>query len=482
MNEQSRRQFLLRTGCAGLGAMALSAGFRKLGLMSLYAQDRAREDAAAAGYRALVCIFLIGGNDSSNMVIPADSNPSPNLGFSYPAYSGIRQGSGLAIPLASLLPLNPQPFGNFGLHPSMPEIQALFNLNKVAIVTNVGPLVQPLTRTTYLNQSVPTPYQLFSHSDQQQIWQTGRADVTIQSGWGGRTADQVVSLNSGSGFPVTTSVTGTAVFGQGLSTRELVLSSGVPLNQTLVLSGFSASSADVARRGVFDLLRTVDRSATLIAAASDGTSEAIGIMNDITVDPALSTAFPASSLGNQLKQIAKVIKLNQTNPSLNLQRQIFYASLGGFDTHQNELTAHTGLYAQLSAAMSAFYDATVELGVSGSVTTFLLSDFGRTLQPSGTNAGTVGTDHGWGSHLFVMGDSVKGGAFYGVPGSNGTPFPTLQLGGPDDTDTRGRFIPTAAVDQYGATIAKWFGVPAANMPSVFPNIGHFAVSDLGFLM
>ena len=149
MNEQTRRQFLLRTGCAGLGAMALSAGFEKLGLMNLYAEDSAREAVAAAGYRALVCIFLFGGNDSSNMVIPIDTNPSPNLGFSYPAYSGIRQGSGLAIPLASVLPLNPQPLGSLSLHPSnSPSIQNLFNLGKLAVVTNVGPLVQPLTRTT----------------------------------------------------------------------------------------------------------------------------------------------------------------------------------------------------------------------------------------------------------------------------------------------------------------------------------------------
>jgi len=481
MNEQSRRQFLLRTGCVGLGAMAFSAGFQKLGLMNLYAQDRAGKAAAAPGYRALVCIFLVGGNDSSNMVIPIDPNPSPNLGFSYPAYSGIRQGPGLAIPLESILPLNAQPFGAFGLHPSMPEIQSLFNLGKLAIVANVGPLVQPLTRTTYRNGSAPRPYQLFSHADQQEIWQSGRADARIQSGWGGRTGDQVVALNNGTGFPVTTSVAGSAVFGQGLSTRPLVLSSGTPLNQVLVLSGFSTSAPDLARRSAFALLRTIDRSATLVAAASDGTSEAIDIMNEITVDPALTTAFPSSNLGNQLKQIAKVIKLNQTTPSLNLQRQIFFASLGGFDTHQNELTAHTSLYAQLSGAMSAFYTATIELGVSSSVTTFLLSDFGRTLQPSGTNAGTVGTDHGWGSHVFVMGDSVKGGAFYGSPGSNGTVFPTLQLAGPDDTDSRGRFIPTTAVDQYGATIAKWLGVSAADMPAVFPNIGNFAVSDLGFL-
>jgi uncharacterized protein (DUF1501 family) len=205
-------------------------------------------------------------------------------------------------------------------------------------------------------------------------------------------------------------------------------------------------------------------------------------MNDITADPTLTTVFPNSGIGQQLKQIAKVMKLNQTTPSLNLQRQIFFASLGGFDTHQNQLSAHTNLYAQLSAAMSAFYAATVELGLSPNVTTFCLSDFGRTFQPSGNGAGSVGTDHGWGSHHFVMGDSVLGGSFYGVPGSNGTPFPTLALSGPDDTDNRGRWIPTTAADQYGATFAKWLGVAAVDMPSVFPNIGNFTTSDLGFLL
>jgi uncharacterized protein (DUF1501 family) len=485
MKDQSRRQFLMRTGCAGLSAMALSAGVKKLGLMNLYAQDRVTESTqatAAVGYRALVCIFLFGGNDSNNMVIPIDTNPSPNLGYSYPAYSAVRQGPGLAIPLANIHPLNSQPIGNFGVHPSMPEVQSLFNLGKLAIVSNVGPLVVPLTRTTYRSGTARVPYQLFSHSDQQEIWQSGRADVRLQAGWGGRTADQVVSMNSGSGFPVTTSVTGSAVFGQGLSTRPLTLSSGTPLNQVLVLSGFSTSAADVARRSSYDLLRTIDRNATLIAAASDGTQESIDIMNDITVDPSLTTLFPNSGIGQQLKQIAKVMKLNQTTPTLNLQRQIFFASVGGFDTHQNELSAHTSLYSQLSSALNSFYAATVELGLSPNVTTFLLSDFGRTFQPSGNGAGTVGSDHGWGSHLFVMGDSVKGGQFYGMPGPNGTPFPALALAGPNDADNRGRWIPTTAVDQYGATLAKWLGVSAANMPTVFPNIGNFATSDLGFLL
>src|SRR5262249_26931394 len=192
--------------------------------------------------------------------------------------------------------------------------------------------------------------------------------------------------------------------------------------------------------------------------------------------------FPNTGLGNQLKQIAKVIKLNQTAPALGLNRQIFFATLGGFDTHQNEINSHQQLYTQLSQAMNAFYNATVEIGVDPRVTTFTLSDFGRTLQPSGTGAAVVGTDHGWGNHQFVMGGSVIGGNFYGVPGPNGTIFPTLQLSGPNDTDSRGRWIPTVATEQLGAALATWFGVTPADLNTVFPLLPNFATTNLGFMM
>ena len=280
-----------------------------------------------------------------------------------------------------------------------------------------------------------------------------------------------------------TSVAGSAVFGQGLATKPLAISSGTPLNQVLVLNGFNGTPESVARRNAFDLLRGVDRTATLVAAASDGTSESIQIMSEITADPVLTTVFPNSGLGNQLKQIAKVIKLNQTTPSLGLTRQIFFATLGGFDTHQNQIGSHVALYGQLSKALVAFYDATQELGVSDAVTTFTLSDFGRTLAPSGSGRNSCGSDHGWGSHLIVMGDSVKGGSFYGLPGANGTPFPTLVMGnsGPDDGDTRGRWVPTSSIDQYAATMGKWFGLQPADYPFVFPLLSNFTTSDLGFM-
>ena len=471
--EQTRRDFLRRTGCAALSATALSAGVKKFGLMSAYAQSAAPTD-----YRALVCIFLSGGNDGNNMIIPRDTT-------GYNAYSSVRGSSGLAIPLAQLLPVNPPslPTG-YGFHPNLAELQALFTAlpPKLAVVNNVGPLVQPLTRSQYQSGS-PRPYQLFSHSDQVEQALTARSDVRIQVGWGGRTADRTVVFNGTSAFPLFTSVAGATVFGQGLSTRPLAIAPApTALNQVLVLNGFSTSAADVARQSSMDFLRTIDRTATLVAAASDSTQQAMDIISSLAVDPTLATVFPNSGLGNQLKQIAKVIKLNQTAPALGLNRQIFFATLGGFDTHQNEISSHQQLYTQLSQAMKAFYDATVEIGVDTRVTTFTLSDFGRTLQPSGSGANTVGTDHGWGNHQFVMGGSVIGGNFYGVTGPNGTIFPTLQLSGPNDTDSRGRWIPTVATEQVGATLATWFGVTSTDLNTVFPLLPNFSTSNLGFMV
>ncbi len=469
--EQTRRDFLKRTGCMALGAAAFSAGFEKFGLISAHAMTSAPTD-----YRALVCIFLSGGNDSNNMVVPLDTT-------GYGAYSAVRNPSGLALGQAQLLPITPPSIGTqFGLHPGLPELQTLWSQTKLAVVANVGPLVQPLTKAQYQSGGA-RPYQLFSHSDQVAQWQTSRSDNRTQVGWGGATADKTISFNGGSGFPLITSVSGAAVFGQGLATRPLAIAAApTALNQVLVLNGFSTSAADVARKNSMSFLRTIDRTASLVAAASDSTQQATDIIASLSgPDPTLTTVFPATGLGNQLKQVAKVIKLNQTAPALGLNRQIFFCTLGGFDTHQNQLTTQQNLLSQLSAAMKAFFDATVELGVDSRVTTFTLSDFARTLQPAGSGAATVGTDHAWGSHQFVMGSAVLGGDFYGVPGPNGTVFPTLTLSGPNDTDTRGRWIPTASVDQYAATLATWFGLAGSELQTVFPLLSRFSTPNLAFL-
>jgi uncharacterized protein (DUF1501 family) len=466
----TRRDFLVRTSCAALGAAAVSAGVDRFGLISALAQQSAPSD-----YRALVCVFLNGGNDGNNVVVPLDTT-------GYNAYSAVRGASGLAIAQGSLLSITPPSINMpFGLHPSLPQLQGLWNQQKVAIVSNVGPLVQPLTRTQYQG-GAPRPYQLFSHSDQVAQWSTSRSDIKVQTGWGGRTADHTLSFNGAATFPMITSVAGSAVFAIGLSTRPLAISAApTPLNQVLVLNGFNSTPEAVARRNSMDFLRTIDRQAALIVAASDVTQQAVDISAALNVDPALTTVFPTTGIGNQLKQVAKVMKLNQTSMALSLNRQIFFCSLGGFDTHQNQVGNQTNLLTQLDDAMKAFYDATVELGIDSRVTTFTLSDFGRTLQPAGTGAAVVGSDHAWGNHQFVMGGAVLGGDFYGVAGPNGTVYPTLQLSGPDDTDTRGRWIPTASVEQYAATLATWFGLAPGDLTAVFPLIGRFSTPNLGFL-
>ncbi len=463
----SRRHFLRMAGY-GLGGAALTAVIERFSAATALAQS--------PGYRALVCIFLGGGNDSNNTLVPLDTT-------GYTAYASVRNGAGLALPQANLLPLAPNPagLGPYGLHPSLTELQALWAQGKLAIVCNTGPLVQRLTREEY-QKGGSRPFQLFSHADQVTQWQTSRADTRSATGWGGRIADRFPPAPSG--FPMITSVAGAPIFATGVTTRPLAIAPApVSLDQVLVLSGFGTAADEVARRNSFNFLRTIDRSATLVAAASDVTQQALAVDAALTVDPTLTTVFPNSGLGNQLRQVAKVIKANLTQPALNLTRQIFFCSQGGYDTHQNQNmpNGQVGLLRQLSEAMKAFYDATVELGVASAVTTFTLSDFGRTLQPAGAGA-SVGTDHAWGSHQFIMGGAVRGQAFYGVPGKNGTVLPTLQLGGPDDTDTRGRWIPTTSVEQYAATLATWYGLGAADLPVVFPLLSRFTPADLGFLV
>jgi uncharacterized protein (DUF1501 family) len=342
----------------------------------------------------------------------------------------------------------------------------------------VGPLVQPLTRQEYQG-GAPRPYQLFSHSDQVAQWQTAISDRVGQSGWGGRTAERF-DVHA-SGFPTVTSLSG-GIFTRGQTTTPLSIAPApTALNQVLVLSGFGTTADEVARRNSMSFLRTIDTGNALVAGASRTTDQALNIGQILSADVTLSTAFPNTTLGNQLLQVAKVIKFNSTSPALGLNRQIFFCQLGGFDTHQNQVNTQSGLLTQLGAGVKAFYDATVELGVAEQVTTFTLSDFGRTLQPAGTGSGVVGSDHAWGNHHFIVGGAVRGGDFYGVAGPNGSLFPELTLGGPSDTDTRGRWIPTVSVEEYAATLASWYGVSAADMPLVFPNIGRFSSPDLGFM-
>ncbi len=450
MNPHSRRDFMRLACCSAAGA-SLLGGLSKFGLVSALAQG-------ATDYKALVCIFMFGGNDSNNMIVPIDSR--------YTAYQQSR--STLAIPQTQLLPLQIGNQATYGLHPSMPEMQALFNNQQtLAVLANVGTLVQPTTQQAY-QQYQNLPENLYSHSDQQDQWQSAQLMGTPNAGWAGKVADKVQSsFNSAAQFPPVLSVSGNTVFATGDVTRPFTMSPG----QTPGLQGFDSSAASQARFLATQQLLTFDNGLSLVQSANSVTSQAVQysvVLADAlkNISP-LQTTFPASYLGQQLQQVAQVIA---TRAALGMGRQIFFCSYGGFDTHSDQLPQQIDLMTKLSQAMSSFYQATQELGVTNQVTTFTLSEFSRTLQP-GTNGGT---DHAWGSHQIVMGGAVKGNNVYGT-------FPTLALGGPDDAGNNGRWIPTTALDQYAATLASWFGVQASDLPAVFPNLANFPASNLGFM-
>ena len=412
----SRRDFI-RMGCCSAASFGVTAAFGHLNLIHAFAAG------AATDYRALVCIFLFGGNDSNNTIIP---NDTPG----YANYATLR--SNLAIPQASLLPIVAKT-GNvpYGLHPELTGLQGLFNSGQVAILANVGTLAQPLTQAQYKAGGPILPVNLFSHSDQQAQWQTAQFDGTGNSGWAGRTADSLQTLNAGAQFPPITSVAGGAIFTTGQTTQPYALIPGT----TPGLSGFDTSAPAKARLTAFQQLLTFDTGISLVQSSSAIASQSLqesqvlaGALSGVT---ALQTQFPTTGIGPQLKQVAQIMQVRNV---LGLQRQIFFCSLGGFDTHSNQLPIQDNLMTELNAGMSAFYAATVELGLAPQVTTFTLSDFSRTFQP-GTNGGS---DHGWGAHHIIMGGAVVGGDVYGQ-------YPTIALGGPNDAGSNGRSIPTTSV-------------------------------------
>jgi uncharacterized protein (DUF1501 family) len=446
----SRRDFLKRTCCSAAAGFA-AASFNRFGLVNALAQS-------AQDYKALVCVFLFGGNDSNNMVVPLSSS-------GYSSYQQIR--SVLALPQGSLLPIAPPSAGSFGFHPKFLEMQSLFNQKHLAVLTNVGTLVRPTTRAQFQQRQVNLPQNLFSHEDQQAQMQTAALDGNGQTGWAGRTADKIQSIYGGT-FPVIISLAGTNIFCEGLTARSIE-SSGDP---TKLLSGFGSSAESQGRMSTLQSLLTFDTGVSLIQQASSITGNALqdsnALATALAAAPALATVFPANNgLANQLKQVAQIISARS---ALGLQRQIFFVSIGGFDTHSDQLNAHNNLYTQLSQAMNAFYQATVEIGAASQVTSFTLSDFSRTYAPDSTS----GTDHAWGGHHLIMGGAVKGGDFYGT-------FPTLALAGPDDATNEGRWIPTTSLDQYAGTLANWFGVATADLPTIFPNLPNFSTPVLNFV-
>jgi uncharacterized protein (DUF1501 family) len=471
--KENRREFL-KTSCRALSMTAIATQMRHFGLVNVMAQEKFDADISAGGdYKALVCIFLDGGNDGNNSVIP-------NYNEGYNQYAAARAAQGLAVPRANLLSITPPSMGGqvYGLHPNLGGLHTLWSQGKMAVVCNVGCLVQPLTRATY-QSGAPRPYQLFSHPDQADQFRTGISSFKSTTGWGGRLADRTGTLNVNPAVPMITSIAGASIFNNGFNTKPLIVaSSPTPLNQVLTLNGFGTAADELARRTAMNNARQQDLSQTMVQNASAITQQAVNVSQQLNTDPTLTVTFPGTVLGNQLKQVAKLIKLRTL---LNMNRQIFFVTLGGFDHHSGQLGSHDGLLSQLSGAVKAFYDETVAQGVASSVTTFTMSDFNRTFNPAGAGS-NVGSDHGWGGPYFVIGDSVLGGNFYGRPTSNGTFVPTLVTGTGDDADIRGRFIPTVSVEQYAATLSRWYGLAEPDIPLVFPNINNFATSNLGFMM
>ena len=469
---QTRRDFLRTSACA-LGGVALASS------LDTFRAVQALTPQAASDYRALVCVFLNGGNDGNNMLVDLNQ---------LTVYNNARSLDQLALSQSGptpLLTISPTTGGSYGLHPNLPEMQTLFNQGKLAILCNNGPLVEPLTRTTYQNGTGKKPLQLFSHSDQVSLFQTAIANVASQTGWGGRLADKTASLNGAATFPNNVSITGVNLFLTGVDTRQLAVGdSNTSLANVLILNNApGASASDTNSRLLsFNELRGFDGGVKLVKAASDIRSSSIQTDNALSsVSPTLTTSFPNTSLGRQLKQVALLIKAStDAVAGINMKRQIFFVQLGGFDTHSNQLGGQGGLLTQLSQAISAFFQATGEPGMPGQdkVTLFTMSDFGRTLDPAGTTAAAVGSDHAWGNHHLIVGGSVLGHALYGL-------YPNLALNGPDDADSgsgaRGRWIPTTSVEQYAATLATWYGLSSADLATVFPLIGRFASPNLGFM-
>ena len=494
VNVITRRDFIRRAACAAVGTAAITSTIRDLRFM-----NAALAQSNITDYKALVCVFLAGGNDSNNLVVPTLSSE----------YSGYVTGRNiLALPQSSLLGLTQSdgvtpytdPAGHqFGLHPACPELQQLFAQGKLALLMNTGTLVYPITQAQY-KSGYPRPPQLFSHADQVTQWQTSVPDQPALTGWGGRCADLMNSVNPGSPISLSVSLAGANTFEVG----NIVSQYAVSTSGAIALNGVSGARLAAltnilgleypnmqaqAYAGVAE--HSINSSAILNGAITNTASATYwtnGFSTTITTPNGGSTF--GSSLAPQLKMVARLIEAGNRALAQNgfgMKRQIFFCLVGGYDLHTGQtnyttntpgnviLGAHANLFAELSQSLNSFQNAMNQLGLQDKVTVFTSSDFSRTF-PSNTS----GSDHGWGSHHLILGGSgaanngsVLGGKTYGV-------FPTLVVNGPDDTGT-GRWIPTTATDQYFATIATWFGIDPGNLATVFPNIGRFATSNLGFM-
>jgi uncharacterized protein (DUF1501 family) len=465
----ARRAFLRRTSQLAVAGVAtpFALNLAAIGEAAAF---------SANDYKALVCVFLYGGNDHMNTLVPYDN-------VNYDRYSAIRGGGGGRT--AGGIALGKESLNNtvlsqisgapalanglqYALNPTMGSMKTLFDIGKAAVLLNVGPLIVPMSKDQYLSSNRvinPLPPKLFSHNDQQSVWQSSSAEGST-IGWGGNLGDIALSSNGDSSFTCI-SITGNAVYLSG----DTALAYNVSTNGAVPIRGV--------KNVIYGSSAAINAMQTLISRGSSQTLEneyaeitKRSIAKEAKITSALgnvNTTFPATSLGNQLKMVARLIGARST---LLAKRQVFMVSLGGFDHHDNLISKHGGLLAQVSDAMRAFYNTTLELGVANQVTAFTASDFGRTLTSNGD-----GSDHGWGGHHFIVGGAVNGQRFYGTA-------PPVEVNGLNDVG-QGRLLPTTSVDQYAATLGKWFGVSANEMSQIVPNVSRFGGTsypiDLGFI-
>jgi uncharacterized protein (DUF1501 family) len=446
-----RREFLRR-------ASALSvAGAAAPWALNLAAMGEAAAQSAPSDYKALVCVFLQGGNDYGNTLVPYDA-------ASHAAYATIRQTLATSRDALAATALSQIVDGRqMALAPQLPKLKGLWDAGQVGVQLNVGTLVQPTTLAQFKARNVPLPPKLFSHNDQQSLWQASNPEGAT-SGWGGRVGDLFMNGNGTSTFTCI-NVSGNAVFLSGRNAVQYQVSTAgaVPING-VTKSLFGSSACSTALRSLITAERTHWMEAELNRVVKRSVDAQAMLGTALTSLPALATKFEATSLSTQLQMVAKLIAARQ---GLGARRQVYFVSIGGFDLHDQLVSRHAQALKQVDDALASFYAATVELGVADQVTTFTASDFGRTLTSNGD-----GSDHGWGSHHFVMGGAVKGGRFYGT-------LPSVSVNGPDDVG-QGRLLPTTSVDQLAATLATWMGVSATDLPMVLPQIGNYSSRDLGY--
>jgi uncharacterized protein (DUF1501 family) len=440
--------------------------FASTGLLAAIERNNALAQ-AAPDYKALVCIYLQGGNDGENTLIRNDA-------AGYASYAAVRPAaSGINIEQSVLLPIQPASTANpYGFHPSCAGLKTLFEQKKLAVVANMGMLVQPSQRAALQTQGQPRPANLFSHNDQELAIQSGDHTGFGRVGWGGRVADKLDPLNPGLLFPPLVTTSGMKIFTSGRSSIPLA----VPNNPyfTLYSSGNGQYQYDALRDAALREILAQTRSNVYDLAAQLLAEEGLAaasvvfpiLKNDNSIIPAFFSHL-SSEISQQLRTVALML---EGRSKTQMKRQLFYSHQGGYDTHGGQIGSHANLLRDFSEALLAFQKAVEALGLSNNVTTFTLSDFGRTFKP----ASSGGTDHGWGNYAFVLGGAVKGGDFYGT-------LPTLALNGPDDVGDSGRWIPTTSLEQYAAPMVRWLGIAEADLPYVLPNISAFGAGNVAYM-